>query len=235
MAQLQIPAVAPFNPNGEPSAIAQTWRKWKQSFNYFILASGVTNNARQKAMLLHLAGPATQDIFHTLTPADNTYEAALNTLDTHFAIRKNVPFERSIFHKAKQNQGESTDQYITRLRQLSAHCEYTDVSDQICDQFIASCSSTKLRKKLLTESNLTLQRLIDIAKAEENASLHNRQIESNDLPGDSICKISHQQGTSRSHSNNNRHHPSSRYPKQRGGKQENQPPSNNNTCNRCGA
>ena len=42
---------------------------------------------------LHLVGPETQDIFQTLTPADQSYDSALAALDTHFEVQKNVPFE----------------------------------------------------------------------------------------------------------------------------------------------
>lgn len=51
--------------------------------------------------------------------------------------------------------------------------------DQSCDQFITSCLFTDLRKKLLTESNLSLQRLICTAKSERTALIHNKQIEAN--------------------------------------------------------
>ena len=44
-----------------------------------------------------------------------------------------MPFERSIFHKTRQNQEESIDQYITSLCQQSAHCEYIEQDDQIPD------------------------------------------------------------------------------------------------------
>jgi len=100
-----------------------------------------------------------------------TYESTLAVLNTHFSIKKNVPFERSKFHQAKQEASVSVEQYITRLRTLSFYCEYTDVN------FIVSYKSTKLRKRLLTEPDMTLDRIVEISRARESAQEHAKQIE----------------------------------------------------------
>ena len=53
---------------------------------------------------------------------------------------------------AKQLEKESTEQYITRLRQLAQYCEYGDeIENNIRDQIILSCISSKLRKILPTK------------------------------------------------------------------------------------
>ena len=177
MSNLQIPAVPSFKPTGEPSTVSQRWTKWRKSFEYFVIASGVRNQERKRALLLHLVGPATQDIYETLTDDDQSYDSTIEALEQHFSITKNVPFERSKFHQAKQQQNESVEQYITRLRTLSLYCEYQDNNDQIRDQFIASCSSTKLRKRLLTESQLTLEKILEIGRARESAQHQSNEME----------------------------------------------------------
>ena len=50
-------------------------------------------------MLLHMAGPETQEVFETLTPVDNTYDKALEVLNTHFAVKKKaLKLRRSLKH-----------------------------------------------------------------------------------------------------------------------------------------
>ena len=93
-ANLGIPSIAPFNAKGEPTPVAQRWEKWLKKFRYFVDASCINDN-RKKALLLHLAGTNIQDVFETLTPTNATYRAALEALNTHFAVTKNVPYERS--------------------------------------------------------------------------------------------------------------------------------------------
>ena len=102
-AQVQIPGVEPFNPHGEPTQVAQRWEKWKKSFEYLVKSSGIRDDDRKKALLLHIVGPQTQDVYETLgVEEDKTFEETLQELDEHFRVQKNVPFERSVFHNAKQ-------------------------------------------------------------------------------------------------------------------------------------
>ena len=64
--ELQISSIYPFSPLGESSQMAQKWLKWKKSFQYFVTASGVRDDGRRKALLLHLVGLQTQEVFETL-------------------------------------------------------------------------------------------------------------------------------------------------------------------------
>ena len=122
--QINVPGVQPFVVHGDPNKVAQNCGKWWKSFQYFLDGSGITSDTRKKAMLLHMAGLETPEFFETLTPVDDTYDKALEVLNTHFAVKKNIPFERNVFHQARQKQGESTEQFVTSLRKLASTCEY---------------------------------------------------------------------------------------------------------------
>ena len=182
-AHIQMPGVAPFQCHGDPNQVSQNWEKWKKAFQYFLGASGITNDARKKAILSHMIGLEGQEIFETLSPTGDSYEHALEALSDHFSVRKNIPFERSVFHQAKQKPGESVEQFVTRLRRLASTCEYgNQTSEQIRDQVIAACSSSKLRKRLLTEADLTLDQTLQIAQSLESAHHHTKEIETNSVP-----------------------------------------------------
>ena len=126
-----------------------------------------------------MVGQETQDIYDTLNIEDRVgtlYKTSLEALDQHFCIKKNIPFERSIFRAATQLEKESVEQYLTRLRQLAQYCEYgNEIESNIKDQIISSCLSSKLRKWLPTEPDLTLTKLAQIAQAMEDAN-HSNQI-----------------------------------------------------------
>ena len=78
-----------------------------------------------------------------------------------------------------EKHGESLEQYLTGLTQLAATCDYwTAVDEQIRDQVIAACSSSKLRKRVLAEPELTLQKCITIGQTLESAHHHTKEIES---------------------------------------------------------
>ena len=166
-----IPEIESFNCHGDPSTVSQNWEKWKKSFEYFLAASGINDDARKKALLLHMAGRETQEVYETLVVAENTYTAALAALNTHFTAKKNVPFERANFHSAKQLPSESIDEYVIRLRKLSEFCEYDGERDnEIRDQLVASCLSKRFRKKLLEKADLTLTTAIEMGQLMESVA-----------------------------------------------------------------
>ena len=77
----------------------------KKQFQYFILASGVNDDARQNALILRMVRPRNTGIYVTLNVEKREatlYKTSLEALDQHFYIKKNIPFERLIFCAAEQ-------------------------------------------------------------------------------------------------------------------------------------
>ena len=89
-AHVDIPPIAQFDLTGSTANLSQKWSDWQKRFNYYIL--GVTENAQKRALLLHLSGPAVQDIFETLpdTGVADDYGTACDKLKEYFAPKKNV-------------------------------------------------------------------------------------------------------------------------------------------------
>ena len=175
---LQLTPLAAFSPE-ETANVSQKWADWKESFSYFIIGSGVTDDGQKKAILLHQAGMEVQRIFRTLTVAGDTYDDAITALDNHFMPKKNVAYERHVFRQACQGPSECMDAYLTRLRNLIKSCEYpaAEVSFNLRDQIIEKCYSKKLRVRFLREKNLTLDNIVEMARAHEMAESQARQIE----------------------------------------------------------
>ncbi|XP_061176120.1 uncharacterized protein K02A2.6-like [Saccostrea echinata] len=157
----------------DQNSIGQRWKKWIQRFENFVLAMGVTRNDRKRAMLLHYGGDEVYNIFDTLadTGGPNDYDAAKTKLTEHFNPKKNVEFEIYKFRQAKQNSSETMDSYHTRLRQLAENCEFEDIDREIKSQVIQGCESSRLRRKALREPDLTLQQILDSARAMEVSQL----------------------------------------------------------------
>ena len=153
---LRLPSIQSFNPSGDPSRLSQKWCKWKKPLEYFLLASGVNDEKRNRALLLHLIGAETQEVFETFSNTGDDYKTAKKKLDEYFDHKKNVPFEN---HKFRESEQESVDSFVTRLRKLSIYCEFgNEVENSIHDQLVSKCWSTNLRRRLLIEKDLTLQK-----------------------------------------------------------------------------
>ena len=149
---LQLPAPSYFDPTGEPTSISQRWQRWKTSFQYFITASGLTDDTQKRHCLLHLVGPTCQEIFETFTNTGTTLDEALTKFDNHFKVTKNVPYERHNFHQCAQKSDESIDQFVVRLRKLASTCDFgAEKENMIRDAVIAKTNSAKFRKRLLME------------------------------------------------------------------------------------
>ena len=125
-ASVEFGGILPFDCKGAISSVAPRWKMWKKSLEYYILAKGITHSARKKGLLLHCTGTEVQELFETLQdpgpPADaaednaDEYQKTLRTLDAHFGAQLNEPYERHVFRNLKQEEGETVDQFITRLR-----------------------------------------------------------------------------------------------------------------------
>ena len=102
-------------------------------------------------------------------------------LDSYFAPKGYVPYERHIFRSLKQDASETVDQYVSRLKKQSLNCEFGDEaarSEMIRDQVIDTCQSSHLCKKMLQKGdNLTLDTVLETARALEAVELQYKRIE----------------------------------------------------------
>ena len=62
-----IPMVEQFEVNSKTlTNISKRWEIWKEDFQLFVVASGITNKPQKKAMLLHIGGHELREIYRTM-------------------------------------------------------------------------------------------------------------------------------------------------------------------------
>lgn len=162
-------ALPPLDLTGSSSQVAERWRQWKRSYQYYIDGKGITSASRKKAQLLHLAGMEVQDLFQDLpdpgpinAELDNEYVVCLRKLDAHFRAEDNVPYERHVFRQLAPTKGETADKFIVRLRKQARHCNFGEaLEENLRDQLIEKISDVELKKKLLEVNNITLEVAMD--------------------------------------------------------------------------
>ena len=164
-----IHGISCFNPTGDATNLSARWKRWKHAFNLYLVAKGVTNEQQKVALLLHTGGLELQELYFSLTgeEEDKQYAECISILDSYFVPKVYLPFERHQFRQMSQALGEKVDQFVSRLRQKAAMCNFGDVDEGIQDQLIEKCSDWKLRRKFLERTNATLKDLQDIARAHE--------------------------------------------------------------------
>ena len=63
-----LPGLPAFDAVGEPATLAQRWLTWKDEFELYVTASGISDPTQKRALLLHLAGPKVRDVFNNSIP-----------------------------------------------------------------------------------------------------------------------------------------------------------------------
>jgi hypothetical protein len=138
----------------------------------------VAEPKRKRALLLHYIGEVAYYIFDTLHETGENYDTAIEKISGYFTPKKNIDYEVYVsVRQEKQRTGETLDQYATRLRKLARTCEFTDLNKELKFQIILGCVSSRLRRRALGESTLTLDQLLSHGRAMETAEKQATNIE----------------------------------------------------------
>ena len=152
--------------------LSETFKQWRQQIEIYLLASGATtkDNKIQKAIILHCAGPRVIELEHHFAYANdeekNSPHALLTKLGEYCNPRKNVVMESHRFWKLSWS--EPFHAYLTQLRSRVEACEYHDANRMIRDKIVFTAPG-KLQEILLRETQLTLDKAIDLCRIYESS------------------------------------------------------------------
>ena len=92
----------------------------------------------------------------------------LTLMEKHCVGETNVIYERYVFNNRIQETHETVDAYATALRPLAKSCDFGSLKDDlICDRIVCGIRDNVMRKRLLQESSLTLNKCMDICRPME--------------------------------------------------------------------
>ena len=153
---------------------AAEWKLFKQMWiNYTIVARiGDDNQDYIKALFLHTIGPDALSIYNGMNLDDaSTLNDIISAFDEHFIGQTNETYERYVFNKRDQKEGEQFEEYLSALRTLRKTCNFCEhMKDSLLrDRLILGIKDNDTRQRLLQESNLTLTQCIDRCRAAESA------------------------------------------------------------------
>ena len=220
MMATSLPEFPPFDTDAEPTSLGIQWKKWVQRLENLFVALDVKDKVRQKALLLYYGGAKLADIYYTLASEDDKeYQQVKGKLDAHFEPKVNLTFETYNFRQLSQEEDESIDKFVTRLREVANRCDFQSIDREIKDQIVQKCFSDRLRRKALRE-DLSLANLVNAARAMEIADVQAKAMEN-----PSILKVKQQSKDSKERE----------YPKdERVGREDQHNPSKNKECFNCG-
>lgn len=169
-----IGSIGPFDESVEQ------WSSYTERFDYFIAANDIDDGKRVPTFLT-VMGPRTFNLLRNLLqptkPGTKTYQEIVDMLGRHFSPKPLVIAERFRFHRRSQEEGESVTMYVAALRKLAEHCDFKDtLNDTLRDRLVCGLGNEAAQKKLLTESDLTLEKAINISVTMEMATKEAQQL-----------------------------------------------------------
>ena len=171
------------------------FQAWKQQWQAYFSLSGLDKQPETKqAQALTLCfSRETVSIVDNLGLSVAQRGSVANTIaaiERYVKGQVNETVERKNFRKRVQQDGESFDDFLVALRELSKTCNFcTDecLQKNICDQIIEGLSDGSTVEDLLKEKDLTLDTTIDKCRAHEAAK--RQRVEVSSTPAASIQAV----------------------------------------------
>ena len=131
----------------------------------------------KSSILLHCIGSKSGEIYNTLTFAEQgdnmKFDKIIEKFDVYFTPKKNLTLLRFKFFTASQQDGESFDEFLTRLQKLSKDCDFASLQDSLLrDMIIIGILDKRPQERLLRESDITLENTIKHCQAIEVTKKH---------------------------------------------------------------
>ncbi|OCT91956.1 hypothetical protein XELAEV_18015013mg [Xenopus laevis] len=170
--------------------LEQNWSRFKQRFLLYqrAIKAHEEEDVQTIALFLTVAGQEAIDVYNTFQFAEaekDNFNAVLKKFENYCVPRKNITYERHVFSSRLQKEHETIDKYVTDLRLKSHSCEFGALTESLIkDQLVMGIHNMKVKEKLLTKTDLTLDHAIQICKASEITQAQLKQIEH---PRESCC------------------------------------------------
>ena len=160
---------------GGPGNLATEWKRFRGQWTNYSTAAKINDEAdeRQAAIFLACIGADAYELYETfeLEEAHRTdLTRIMAAFETHCVGEVNVVYERYLFYKRKQQNGEAFESFLAELRKLVKTCDFGAVEDStVRDRIVMGIRDDTTRRKLLQTRKLDLKSAIDICRASESA------------------------------------------------------------------
>lgn len=177
-AGLKAPSPLSFEGN-----VSEKWKRWRQNFEIYSTAVGLTESAKEKqvAVLLHVIGEEAREKFNTFTLTVEQMKDSkevLNAFENLCTPKTNETVESYVFFTRVQQEGESFVSYVTELKKLASTCNFSTLKERLIkDRIVCGIRDTRLKQRLLKEENLSLEKCIQMCVADELSEIQVKTME----------------------------------------------------------
>ena len=159
------PQVSPPQPLEIEGDRADNWKIWKQSWQNYCIITGLHSQPEDYkcAILLHSIGIDAMRIYNGMkfSEGKNRIKMAdvIAKYDQHFLGQTREFFERFQFNRRDQASGESIDEHLSVLRNMSKTCGFCDCMRDflVMDHLLLGITNGKTREELLSTHDISKQ------------------------------------------------------------------------------
>ncbi|UYV78865.1 hypothetical protein LAZ67_17000043 [Cordylochernes scorpioides] len=174
---IQVAAPKGFN-FGKPNE----WPIWFKRFQRYRIASGLSEKSENEQVnaLIYIMGDKAEEIlilFNLSEAQINDYKLVVSKFQDYFIGKRNVIYERAKFNRRSQGETEPVEEFITNLYVLAETCSYGILKEEmIRDRLVVGVKNFNLSEKLQLESELTLEKAIQIVRQSESVKNQQKEI-----------------------------------------------------------
>ena len=153
----------------------EDWTSYVERLELFFKANEITEEDKQKAILLSSCGASTYKLFKGLAaptkPKDKSLTELVTLMKEHQEPKPNPIAERFKFNTRDRKSNETVAQYMAELRRLTEFCEYgTTLDNMLRDRLVCGMKHERIQQRLLgAGATLTLTKALDTALSMESA------------------------------------------------------------------
>lgn len=157
-----------------------SWNVYNERLDCFFDANEITDSHKKANILLSVCGPKTYEVVRSLVspslPSSKSYDELVALIGSHYNPKPSVIVQRFKFNTRVQLENESLSTFVAELKKLTEFCDYGPVrDDMIRDRLVVGVRDVQIQRRLLSETELTLESAFSIATgmeaAESNARL----------------------------------------------------------------
>lgn len=158
--------------------LRKNWLQFKEDWQIYAVATGCMEKSTeiQAATLLHCVGKETREILRNTEVSSEEMKDSVHIikkLDDYFIPKTNKSIERHRFNNRVQMPGENFDSFIGDLRKLAKNCDFGGMKEELLtDRIVCGIRESKVKNRLLQETELTLEKAIIICKSAEITESH---------------------------------------------------------------
>jgi hypothetical protein len=193
-----------FNAEGCADGTGPTFSEWALDMARVLNILQIQpEDPRRLDYLIVCGGETVKRAYEPTRADDDTYEGVVARLSEHFNPAANINMNVFHFMNTVQEEGDSFDEFVAKLRRRATACNYQAEHDrQVIYQIIKGCLDIRIKEEALARPNMTLNEVIQFGRSKESVARQITLMQGGQMVVNRVFGNENRQQTSRSSDDN---------------------------------